>query len=146
MTYALIYLLKSTIYLALFYGFFLVMMRNTTFFRLNRVMLLLGTFVCMLLPLHTVTVEKIEGIQLPMEVMEEILVLKAPTNLPQRDLPIFITLYNIRYLWIRSDYLSCNGYPFVLGNWKDYQPLPQTMERRMLDSCCPPTDTIVQLV
>ena len=80
MTYALIYLLKSTIYLALFYGFFLVMMRNTTFFRLNRVMLLLGTFVCMLLPLHTVTVEKIEGIQLPMEVMEEILVLKAPTN------------------------------------------------------------------
>ena len=48
MSYALIYLLKSTTYLALFYGFFLVMMRSTTFFRLNRIMLLLGTFVCML--------------------------------------------------------------------------------------------------
>ena len=50
MSYFLIYLIKSTVYLGLFYAFFLVAMRSTTFFRFNRVMLLLGTFVCMLLP------------------------------------------------------------------------------------------------
>ena len=66
MSYILIYLLKSTVYLGLFYAFFLVAMRRTTFFRFNRVMLLLGTFVCMLLPCYTITIAEVEGIPLPM--------------------------------------------------------------------------------
>ena len=77
MSYFLIYLIKSTVYLGLFYAFFMLVMRGTTFFRFNRVMLLLGTFVCMLLPCYTVTVDEVEGIQLPMQVLDEMLVLKT---------------------------------------------------------------------
>ena len=106
MSYALIYLLKSTTYLALFYGFFLVMMRSTTFFRLNRIMLLLGTFVCMLLPLYTVTIEKTESIQLPLEVMEELLILK-PSIKGETD----ITL-NESFLQQESTIPS--SFPFIL--------------------------------
>ena len=77
MSYFLIYLIKSTIYLALFYVFFMVVIRNTTFFRLNRWMLLLGTLVCMLLPCCNITIDEIEGIQLPMQVLDEVLFLKT---------------------------------------------------------------------
>ena len=77
MSYLLFYLIKSTIYLGLFYAFFLITMRSTTFFRLNRMMLLLGTFVCMLLPCYTLTVEKVEGVQLPMQVLDEMLALRT---------------------------------------------------------------------
>ena len=77
MSYFLIYLIKSTVYLSLFYAFFLVAMRSTTFFRFNRVMLLLGTVVCMLLPCYTITVDEVEGIQLPMQILDEMLVLKT---------------------------------------------------------------------
>lgn len=75
MTYFLIYLIKSTVYLGLFYAFFMIAMRRTTFFRFNRLMLLVGTFVCMLLPCHTITVEEVEGMQLPIQMLDEILVL-----------------------------------------------------------------------
>ena len=42
---------RSSLYLALFYAFFLLVMRRTTFFRLNRILLLVGTVACFLLPL-----------------------------------------------------------------------------------------------
>ena len=77
MSYFLIYLIKSTVYLGLFYAFFLIAMRSTTFFRLNRWMLLLGSVVCMLLPCYTLTVEEVEGMQLPMQVLDEMLVLRT---------------------------------------------------------------------
>ena len=77
MSYLLIYLIKSTVYLGLFYAFFLIVMRSTTFFRLNRIMLLLGTFVCMILPCYTLSVEEVEGVQLPMQVLDEMLVLRT---------------------------------------------------------------------
>ena len=77
MAFLLIYLIKSTVYLALFYAFFLTVMRGTTFFRLNRMMLLVGTFVCIFLPLYTVTVDEVEGIQLPMQVLDEMLAMKS---------------------------------------------------------------------
>ena len=76
MSYFLIYLIKSTVYLGLFYAFFLVAMRKTTFFRFNRWMLLVGTLACMLLPCHTITVEEVEGMQLPIQMLDEILVLE----------------------------------------------------------------------
>ena len=50
MTPFLLYIGRSSLYLALFYAFFLLVMRRTTFFRLNRILLLVGTFVCFLLP------------------------------------------------------------------------------------------------
>ena len=91
MSYFLIYLIKSTVYLSLFYAFFLVAMRSTTFFRFNRVMLLLGTFVCMLLPCYTITVDEVEGIQLPMQILDEMLVLKTtdePIETSAIELPL----------------------------------------------------------
>jgi TonB family protein len=51
MTPFLLYIGRSSLYLALFYAFFLLAMRRTTFFRLNRALLLLGTLVCFLLPI-----------------------------------------------------------------------------------------------
>ena len=51
MTPFLLYIGRSSLYLALFYAFFLLVMRRTTFFRLNRILLLAGTVVCFLLPL-----------------------------------------------------------------------------------------------
>ena len=50
MTPFLLYIGRSSLYLALFYAFFLLAMRRTTFFRLNRILLLAGTLVCFLLP------------------------------------------------------------------------------------------------
>ena len=46
----LLYILRSGLYLSLFYAFYLLVMRRTTFFRLNRVLLLLGSYICLLLP------------------------------------------------------------------------------------------------
>ena len=91
MSYFLIYLIKSTVFLGLFYAFFLVAMRSTTFFRFNRAMLLLGTFVCMLLPCYSITVNEVEGIQLPMQILDEMLVLKT-TDEPIETSAIELTL------------------------------------------------------
>jgi len=51
MTPFLLYIGRSSLYLVLFYAFFLLVMRRTTFFRLNRILLLAGTVACFLLPL-----------------------------------------------------------------------------------------------
>ena len=91
MSYFLIYLIKSTVYLGLFYAFFLMAMRGTTFFRFNRAMLLLGTFVCMLLPCYTITVNEVEGVPLPMQILDEMLVLKTtdePIETSAIELPL----------------------------------------------------------
>lgn len=50
MTPFLLYIARSCLYLALFYAFFLLVMRRTSFFRLNRILLLVGTLLCFLLP------------------------------------------------------------------------------------------------
>ena len=47
----LVYLLKSTLLLAVFYAFFLLVMRRTEHFRFNRIILLVISAVCLLLPL-----------------------------------------------------------------------------------------------
>ena len=54
----LLYIARAGLYLSLFYAFYLLVMRRTTFFRLNRVLLLLGSYLCLVLPiirLRTVT-------------------------------------------------------------------------------------------
>ncbi len=47
----LLYIVRCGLYLALFYAFFLLLMKNTDFFRFNRVALAVGTAACLLLPL-----------------------------------------------------------------------------------------------
>ncbi|MBR3388031.1 MAG: M56 family metallopeptidase [Bacteroidales bacterium] len=51
MTSFLPYIARAGLYLGLFYAFYLLVMRRTTFFRLNRTLLLAGSFLCLLLPL-----------------------------------------------------------------------------------------------
>ena len=46
----LLYIARAGLYLSLFYAFYLLVMRRTTFFRLNRVLLLAGSYFCFLLP------------------------------------------------------------------------------------------------
>ena len=46
----LIYIARAGLYLSLFYAFYLMVMRRTTFFRLNRTLLLSGSYLCLLLP------------------------------------------------------------------------------------------------
>ena len=50
MTAFLLYIARSGLYLGVFYAFYLLVMRRTTFFRLNRISLLTGSLVCVLLP------------------------------------------------------------------------------------------------
>lgn len=45
------YLFKSTLLLTVFYAFFMLFMRKTTFWRFNRIILLAGTAVCLVVPL-----------------------------------------------------------------------------------------------
>jgi TonB family protein len=68
-----LYTIKSTIYLSVFYAFFMLIMRKTTFIRLNRIVFMAGTLTCMILPFINIGVP--EGIQgyLPMAVIENAL-------------------------------------------------------------------------
>ena len=81
MSAILIYIVKSTFYLTMLYGFFLGVMRKTSFFRLNRWMLVLGTMVCMLLPFYSVSVEKTGLVQMPMQSLNHPLK-EVPTEVP----------------------------------------------------------------
>jgi len=47
----LLYIVRSGLYLAVFYAFYLLVMRRTTFFRFNRTAILAGSVLCALLPL-----------------------------------------------------------------------------------------------
>ena len=63
---ALLYIVRASLYLAIFYAFYLLVMRKTSLFRFNRVVLLVGTVVCHLLPLlrlRTVIVPDFSSIQ-----------------------------------------------------------------------------------
>ena len=81
MSAILIYIVKSTFYLTMLYGFFLGVMRKTSFFRLNRWMLVLGTMVCMLLPFYSVSVEETGLVQMPMQSLNHLLK-EVPTEVP----------------------------------------------------------------
>ena len=56
----LLYIGRSGLYLSLFYAFFLLVMRHTTLFRFNRIALLLGSALCMVLPL--VKIRSVEAV------------------------------------------------------------------------------------
>ena len=49
------YIMKSGLMLSLFSLFFILVMKKTTFFRFNKMMLMAGSFVCLLLPLFDIS-------------------------------------------------------------------------------------------
>ena len=50
MTGLILYTIKSTVYLSVFYIFFMSVIRRTTFIKLNRIIFLIGTLLCFILP------------------------------------------------------------------------------------------------
>lgn len=62
MTQFLLYIARVGLYLGLFYAFYLLVMRRTTFFRLNRVLLMAGSYLCLLLPFIRLRTETAEVI------------------------------------------------------------------------------------
>ena len=49
------YIIKSGLMLSLFSLFFILVMKRTTFFRFNRIMLMAGSLICLLLPLFDIS-------------------------------------------------------------------------------------------
>ena len=98
MTPFLFYIGRSSLYLALFYAFFLLVMRRTTFFRLNRILLLVGTLVCFLLPifrLRTVDASQVAAGPLTMVGSEHALTAGPSATSP---VPYLEILYGIGFL------------------------------------------------
>ena len=61
MTTLLLYIVRGGFYLGLFYAFFLLVMRRTKLFRLNRTLLLVGSYLCLLLPAIRIRTVDVNG-------------------------------------------------------------------------------------
>ena len=71
MTTFLVYLLKTTVCLAIFYLFYRVLLSNDTLFRFNRKILLFGTVVCFVLPTVKISISEPSVVQTPFLLLEE---------------------------------------------------------------------------
>ena len=71
MSLFLLYLIKSTLCLALFSLFYMLVLRGSTLFRFNRLTLLVGVTVCLLIPFVPLETEKEQLIQRPMLALDE---------------------------------------------------------------------------
>ena len=79
MTAFLLYIARAGLYLAVFFAFYLLVMRRTTFFRLNRALLLSGSYLCLVLPfIRLRTASKAAGIVHSSAMMMDGQVLPAP--------------------------------------------------------------------
>ena len=72
-----IYILKSTLCLSVFYLWYRLLFRGTTHFRFNRQILVLGLLVCSLLPLIHFTLEKELPVHRPLRMLDEALTIVA---------------------------------------------------------------------
>lgn len=66
-------MIKSTVYLTVFYAFFILFMKKTTFFRLNRIVFMAASALCFILPAVDVSPAIFAGIDMPMNAIEEAL-------------------------------------------------------------------------
>ena len=69
----LLYIVKSTCCLTLFYLGYKALLSNETFFRFNRMVLLAGMLVCMLLPFVELRTESSGMLQMPLLQLEEMI-------------------------------------------------------------------------
>lgn len=72
-----IYILKSTLCLSVFYLWYRLLFRGTTHFRFNRQILVLGLLVCSLLPLIHFTLEEELPVHRPLRMLDEALTIVA---------------------------------------------------------------------
>ena len=75
-----LYIIKSTLYTAVFQSFYLLVMRKTTFFRLNRVVFITGTFLCMFLPFINIEMPAETMTVTPMEMIEAAIISDSPAE------------------------------------------------------------------
>ena len=73
MTAFLIYIIKSTVYLSVFYAFFILFMKKTTFFRFNRMVFLAASVLCFILPNVEISPSIFAGMNMPIDAIEEAL-------------------------------------------------------------------------
>ena len=73
-----LYIIKSTVYLSVFYVFFMLVMRKTTFFRFNRIVFLVLTALCLVLPLLHISLPQIPV--MPVKTIEEVLAPAVVSN------------------------------------------------------------------
>ena len=92
MTPFLLYLLRASLYLALFYAFFLLVMRRTSLFRFNRAALLAGTVICHLLPLLPLRTVIIPEISIPVS-PETLEAATEPAGASAPPFPWLLALY-----------------------------------------------------
>ena len=92
MTPFLLYLLRASLYLAIFYAFYLLVMRRTTLFRFNRIALLLGTVLCHLLPLLRLRVVILPEVSFPVSA-ETLAAVGDPAGASASPFPWLMAVY-----------------------------------------------------
>ena len=112
MTAFLIYIIKSTVYLSVFYAFFILFMKNTTFFRFNRIVFLAASAMCFILPAVEISPSIFDGVNMPMNVIEEAL---GPAYASTID-GITITPIPINLWLIIVSVIYFTGFITVLGS------------------------------
>lgn len=88
MTAFLLYIVKSTLCLTIFYIFFKAILSRDTFFRLNRVLLLGGTCLCLLIPLAKRSPGLMPSLQSPLKEWENKLFVETFTPEEAANLPL----------------------------------------------------------
>lgn len=73
MTAFLLYIIKSTCCLTLFYLGYKALLSKETFFRFNRIVLLVGILVCILLPFVGIRTASPGALQMPLQQLEEMI-------------------------------------------------------------------------
>ena len=76
-----IYIIKATLYISVFQSFYLLVMRKTTFLRLNRIVFLAGTFLCLILPFVKIQMPVESAVISPIALIEEA-ISSEPMTLP----------------------------------------------------------------
>lgn len=74
-----IYMIKSSIYMTVFLSLYMLVMRKTTFFRLNRITFMTGTILCLILPFIKIEMPAETISVTPMTMIEDALTTKTLT-------------------------------------------------------------------
>ena len=105
-------MIKSTVFLSVFYAFFILFMKKTTFFRFNRMVFLAASVLCFILPTLEISPSIFAGIDMPMNAIEEAL---TPTYLLGLD-GVTVTAGSGKIWLIIISTVYFAGFIIVLGS------------------------------
>ena len=128
MTSFLLYIARAGLYLGLFYAFYLLVMRRTTFFRLNRVLLLCGSFLCLMLPFFRLRSVVTAG------VASELSMVAAGTEAAEQVVPAAFPWKEVLLaLYVAGALATLTLY--ALSAWKIRRMMHRGESTRMDDGC-----------